>query len=178
MGFGLTSLSGVRRGFMPPQLKTKQTGSFSWSLPYHVALPILNFYKLKRDKIFLQFPSFQKVPRTFTQKFIGSKNSNWIGKQPLIERNLREPPKDWHEKKVGQKMAYLSLTFAISCQHMDMLQVLLHFVRDYAIGPLHVLQFLAVGSWVTWFFSSWERKNYLQSWANSQNDNYFGLKWS
>ena len=24
-GFGLTSLSGVRRGFMPPQLKTKQT---------------------------------------------------------------------------------------------------------------------------------------------------------
>ena len=43
-------------------------------------------------------------------------------------------------------MAYLSLTFAISCQHMDMLQVLLHFVRDYAIGPLHVLQFLAVGS--------------------------------
>ena len=24
MGFGLTSLSGVRRGFMPPQLKTKQ----------------------------------------------------------------------------------------------------------------------------------------------------------
>ena len=23
-GFGLTSLSGVRRGFMPPQLKTKQ----------------------------------------------------------------------------------------------------------------------------------------------------------
>jgi hypothetical protein len=24
MGFGQTSLSGVRRGFMPPQLKTKQ----------------------------------------------------------------------------------------------------------------------------------------------------------
>ena len=24
-GFGLTFLSGVRRGFMPPQLKTKQT---------------------------------------------------------------------------------------------------------------------------------------------------------
>jgi hypothetical protein len=25
MGFGQTSLSGVSRGFMPPQLKTKQT---------------------------------------------------------------------------------------------------------------------------------------------------------
>ena len=26
---------------------------------------------------------------------------------------------------------------------------------------------------VEWFFSSWERKNCLQSWANSQNDHYF-----
>ena len=43
-------------------------------------------------------------------------------------------------------------------------------------GPLHVLWFLAFGSWVTWFFSSWERKNCLQSWANSQNDNYFHSK--
>ena len=34
-------------------------------------------------------------------------------------------------------------------------------------------KFLAAGSWVMWFFSSWERKNSLQSWANSQNVNYF-----
>ena len=27
-GFGLTSLSGVRRGFMPPQLKTKPKCNF------------------------------------------------------------------------------------------------------------------------------------------------------
>ena len=32
--------------------------------------------------------------------------------------------------------------------------------------------FLAVGSWITRFFSSWERKNCSQSCANSQNDNY------
>ena len=55
-------------------------------------------------------------------------------------------------------MAYLSLTFAISCQHMDMLQVLLHFVRDYAIGPIHILQLLAVVSWVTWFFLQPEKE--------------------
>ena len=29
---------------------------------------------------------------------------------------------------------------------------------------------LAVASCVMWFFSSWERKNCLQSWTNSQND--------
>jgi hypothetical protein len=28
MGFGPTSLSGVRRGFMPPQLKTKKQNIF------------------------------------------------------------------------------------------------------------------------------------------------------
>ena len=33
-----------------------------------------------------------------------------------------------------------------------------------------------VASWVTWFFSSWERKNCLQSRANLQNDNHFRLK--
>ena len=27
------------------------------------------------------------------------------------------------------------------------------------------------------FFSSWERKNGLQSWANSQNDSHFWSKW-
>jgi hypothetical protein len=45
-------------------------------------------------------------------------------------------------------------------------------------GALHVLWFFAVGSWVTWFFSCWERKICLQRWANSQNDNYFCSKWS
>ena len=35
---------------------------------------------------------------------------------------------------------------------------------------------MAVLSWVTWFFSSWEKKNCLQSWANSQNDKYFHSK--
>ena len=40
-------------------------------------------------------------------------------------------------------------------------------------GGLHVLYFWTVGSWVTWFISSWERNNCLLSWANSQNDNYF-----
>ena len=43
-------------------------------------------------------------------------------------------------------------------------------------GVLHVLEFLVVASWVTWFFSNWERKNCLQSWANSQNDNHFHSK--
>ena len=38
------------------------------------------------------------------------------------------------------------------------------------------LKFLAVGIWFKWFFSSWERKNCQQSWANSQNDNYFHSK--
>ena len=28
------------------------------------------------------------------------------------------------------------------------------------------------------FFSSWERKNWLQRWANSQNDIYFHSKWT
>ena len=31
----------------------------------------------------------------------------------------------------------------------------------------------ALGSWITWFISSWERNNCLQSWANSQNDTIF-----
>ena len=35
---------------------------------------------------------------------------------------------------------------------------------------------MAVASQVPRFFSSWERKNCLQSWANSQNDNYFHSK--
>ena len=32
--------------------------------------------------------------------------------------------------------------------------------RDFTqiLGPLHLCWFLAVASWVTWFFSSWERK--------------------
>ena len=42
MGFGQTSLPGVRRGFMPPQLKTKQNKSSKWSirtnLVYRVSL--------------------------------------------------------------------------------------------------------------------------------------------
>ena len=29
---------------------------------------------------------------------------------------------------------------------------------------------------LSWFFSRWERKNYLKSWANSQNDNHFYSK--
>ena len=45
-----------------------------------------------------------------------------------------------------------------------------------ALGALHVLYFLAVGSWVKWFLLSWERKNCLQSWTNSQNDNTFHSK--
>ena len=43
-------------------------------------------------------------------------------------------------------------------------------------GGLHVLYVWTVGSWVTWFISSWERNNCLLSWANSQNDNYFHSK--
>ena len=35
---------------------------------------------------------------------------------------------------------------------------------------------LAFGCWITWFIWSWERNYYLQSWANSQNDNYFHWK--
>ena len=48
------------------------------------------------------------------------------------------------------------------------------FCLQYAILSVKVLYvsstFFAVGSWVTWFFSSWERKNCLQIWTNSQND--------
>jgi hypothetical protein len=45
MGFGQTSLSGVRRGFMPPQLKTKTNHA-------HVKTPgILN--KFPENKIFV-----------------------------------------------------------------------------------------------------------------------------
>ena len=35
---------------------------------------------------------------------------------------------------------------------------------------------MAVGSWVTWFFSSWDRKKCLPSRSNSQNDNFFHSK--
>ena len=41
-----------------------------------------------------------------------------------------------------------------------------------------VLYMLAVGSWVTWFFTYWERMNCLPCWRNSKNDNYFNSKWS
>ena len=41
---------------------------------------------------------------------------------------------------------------------------------------LHKVQ--AVGSWITWFISSWEQSNCCQTLPNSQNDNYFHSKWS
>ena len=56
--------------------------------------------------------------------------------------------------------------------------------RRGAKGGLHVLLFSSVGCWITWFISSWERNNSLQSWSNSQkdkhftqNDNFPGLFW-
>ena len=41
---------------------------------------------------------------------------------------------------------------------------------------LHKVQ--AVGSWITWFTSSWEQSNCCQTWAHPQNDNNLNSKWS
>ena len=37
--------------------------------------------------------------------------------------------------------------------------------------------FSAVGSWITWSISSWEKNNCRYKLSNWQNDNYFHLKW-
>ena len=71
--------------------------------------------------------------------------------QPLLHLSIK--PWIWHRKDLHATITELKST-----------------------GPLHVLYFLAVGSWVTWLFSSWERKICFQSWANLQSDNYFHLK--
>ena len=41
-----------------------------------------------------------------------------------------------------------------------------------------VLLFLAVWSWVTWFFSCWERKNCLQGWPKNTKNGYFVCFWA
>ena len=46
------------------------------------------------------------------------------------------------------------------------------------IGGQNLSKQLAVGWWITWFSSSWEENNCYQTWANSQNDNYFHSKWA
>ena len=41
------------------------------------------------------------------------------------------------------------------------------------LGPLHLFKLWAIGCWITWFISSWEESNCYQTWANSQNDNFW-----
>ena len=43
-------------------------------------------------------------------------------------------------------------------------------------GALHLVFGCWESSWVTWFFSSWQRKNFLQRWANLLNDTNFHSK--
>jgi hypothetical protein len=57
MGFGQTSLSGVRCGFMPPQLKTKQT---FFGPKYFITV------------IFMVYPSIEKVA---VMKYFSPKNA-------------------------------------------------------------------------------------------------------
>ena len=53
------------------------------------------------------------------------------------------------------------------------LKLRISFNWQHTTYSLHVIYFLTVGSWVMWFFSFWGRKNCMQRWANSQNDNRF-----
>ena len=45
------------------------------------------------------------------------------------------------------------------------------------LGGIHLFKQLAISCTITWFISSF-RSNCCQTWANSQNDNYFHSKWS
>ena len=50
------------------------------------------------------------------------------------------------------------------------------FLAPIVFGILRASFCVLPGSWVTWFFSSWERNSCLQSWDNLQNDSYFHSK--
>jgi hypothetical protein len=63
MGFGQTSLSGVRHGFMPPQLKTKQEFAKKFILIHNVNV----------DSFFVTDFNFKKGGRFF-QIFLPSHN--------------------------------------------------------------------------------------------------------
>ena len=70
----------------------------------------------------------------------------------------------WHHPLITQ------LTFDLFFDNCHSL------VLQQLCGPHFVFQKENPESWFTWFFSSWERNNCLQSWANLKNDTYFHSK--
>ena len=88
----------------------------------------------------------------------------------------------WHWKPLKAKISHFALwneaftilSYALGSlsKHKSLLWINLLTALRYSTCPL-VFGYCELN---TWFFSSWERKNCLQSWTNSQNDNYYHSK--
>ena len=140
-------------------------------IPVSISLPLITYLSLT-ESIFIVFFWILKESKN---AFYNKSNGIFL----ILKLNMGLQFKKWQFKKCLD-MKYLPLHY-IDHHVPHLLSPYYHHQNGHCVEDLnHHTQvlymsssFLAVGSWVTWFFSSWKRQNCLRSRPNSQNDIFF-----